>query len=174
MKTILLSAIALLPFLVSAQTISINEFYRKYKQSNDENTHLTVPGWVVKLGVGIAKTQAENEEEKKLFNLGKKIGKLRVLAFEDSNPVSKKDLDRLREGVRKERFEDLVMVREEGTHVNLMIREKKEKIKNLLILVSEEDSFTLVSLKTKLKYEEIEEFINKAISEDGAPLEVKL
>ena len=175
MKTILISAITLLPFLMTAQTVSINEFYRKYKVSDEENTHLTLPGWVVKLGVGIAKGQAEDKDEKQALAMGKKIGKVRILTFEDSNPVSKKDLDRLTEGVRKERFEDLVMVRDEGTNVHLMIREKREKIKNLLILVNEEDSFTMVSLKSKLKYEEIQDLINKAINDDeGESVEVKL
>ena len=175
MKTILISAITLLPFLMTAQTVSINEFYRKYKASDEENTHMTLPGWVVKLGVGIAKGQAEGKDEKQALAMGKKIGKVRILTFEDSNPVSKKDLDRLTEGVRKERFEDLVMVRDEGTNVHLMIREKREKIKNLLILVNEEDSFTMVSLKSKLKYEEIQDLINKAINDDdGEPVEVKL
>ena len=175
MKTILISALTLLPLILAAQTVSINEFYRKYKVSDEENTHLTLPGWVVKLGVGIAKGQAEDKDEKQALAMGKKIGKVRILTFEDSNPVSKKDLERLTEGVRKERFEDLVMVRDEGTNVHLMIREKREKIKNLLILVNEEDSFTMVSLKSKLKYEEIQDLINKAINDDeGEPVEVKL
>ena len=99
MKTILISAITLLPFLMTAQTVSINEFYRKYKASDEENTHMTLPGWVVKLGVGIAKGQAEGKDEKQALAMGKKIGKVRILTFEDSNPVSKKDLDRLTEGV---------------------------------------------------------------------------
>ena len=175
MKTILFSAIMILPFLAISQTVSINEFYRKYKVSDEENTHLTLPGWVVKLGVGIAKGQAEDKDEKQALAMGKKIGKVRILTFEDSNPVSKKDLERLTEGVRKERFEDLVMVRDEGTNVHLMIREKREKIKNLLILVSEDDSFTLVSLKTKIRYNEIEDLINKAMEkDDGDAVEVDL
>ena len=175
MKTILFSAIMILPFLAISQTVSINEFYRKYKASDEENTHLTLPGWVVKLGVGIAKMETDDEEDKQFLKAARKVKKLRVLTFEDSNPVDKKDLDRLTEGVRKERFEDLVLVRDEGTNVRLMIREKREKIKNLLILVSEDDSFTLVSLKTKIRYNEIEDLINKAMEkDDGDAVEVDL
>lgn len=174
MKTILISLITLLPFLAASQTVSINEFYRKYKNSDQENVHLSLPGWVVKLGVGIAKGSVDDEEDKEALKVAKKVGKVRILTFEDSNPVAKKDLDRLTERVRKERFEDLVMVRDEGTNVKIMIREKGEMVKNLLILVSEEDSFTMVSLKTKVKYDQIEELINDSIGDDEKPVEVKL
>ncbi|MBK8492379.1 MAG: DUF4252 domain-containing protein [Saprospirales bacterium] len=169
-----ITLLLLLPLLLPAQTVSINEFYRKYKNVEEENVHVTLPGWVVKLGVGIAKTQVDDQEEKEAINLAKKIRKLRVLTFEEANPVAQKDLDRLMKGVRKENFEDLIMVKEENTKVHLMMREKKEQVKNLLILVSEEDTFTMVSMKTKLRYDQIEEFINKALKDDEGNIEVKL
>lgn len=163
-----------LPFLLPAQTVSINEFYRKYKNVDEENVHVTLPGWLVKLGVGIAKSKVDDEEGKQALKMAKKVGKIRVLTFEESNPVSSKDVDRLLRNVRRENFEDLIMVKEENTKVNIMMREKKEMIKNLLILVSEEDTFTMVSMKTKLKYEEIEEFINEAAAGKIENIEVKL
>jgi len=172
MKSIFIAIITLLPFLAASQTVSINEFYRKYKNSDAENTHLSLPGWLVKLGVGIAKADAD-EEDKEALDLVKKVGKVRILTFEDSNPVSRKDLDRLTERVRRENFEDLVMVRDKGANVKIMIREKGELVKNVLILVSETDSFTMVSLKTRVKYDQIEDLINESIDEEGS-VEVKL
>jgi hypothetical protein len=165
----------LLPLFANAQTVSINEFYRKYKHADAEKVAVSVPGWIVRMGIGIAKSQAEDQEEKDALKVLRKVGKVRVLTFEDSNPIRDKDLDRLMKGVRRERFEDLVMVREHATKVHIMMRERREKIKNLLILVNEEDTFTMVSLKTKVKYDEIEELINKAIQEDEeGGVEVKL
>lgn len=177
MKPIHLSIIPLLllPLFASAQTVSINEFYRKYKHADEENVSITVPGWLVRMGVGIAKTQAETQEEKDVMNVAKKIRKVRVLTFEETNPVATKDLDRLMKGVRREKFEDLIMVRDQETKVHIMLREKRDKVKNLLILVNEENDFTMVSLKTKVKYDEIEQLINKAIQEDEeGGIEVKL
>lgn len=177
MKPIHFSIIALflLPLFANAQTVSINEFYRKYKHADEEKVAVSLPGWLVKLGLGIAKTQVEDQEDKDVISALKKVGKIRVLTFENANPIQDKDLDRLMRGVRRERFEDLIMVREEATKVNIMMREKREKVRNLLILVNEEDTFTMLSLKTKIKYDEIEEFINKAIQEDEeGGVEVKL
>lgn len=177
MKPIHLSIIALLllPLFATAQTVSINEFYRKYKHADAEKVAVSLPGWLVKLGIGIAKTQVKDREEKEILNALKKVGKVRVITFENANPIQEKDLDRLINGVRRERFEDLIMVREKQTKVNIMMREKRKMVRNLLILVNEEDTFTMVSLKTKLKYDEIEEFINKAIQEDEeGGVEVKL
>jgi type IV secretory pathway ATPase VirB11/archaellum biosynthesis ATPase len=169
-----LALLVLLPFLLPAQTVSINEFYRKYKNSGEENTHLTLPGWVVRLGVGIAKTQVEDNTEKDALKLAKKIGKMRVLTFEESNPVTDKDRERLLKGVRRENFEDLIMVREEGTHVHIMMREKKDRIKNLLILVNEEDTFTMVSLKARLHYDDLNDFLQTVMDEEAGGVQVKL
>jgi hypothetical protein len=167
MKTILFSiAILLTPMLIQAQTVSINEFYRKYKHADEKKAAVVLPGWLLRMGVGIAKNKVEEDLEKDILRLAGKIGKLRVLAFEDANPVRKKDFDRLMKGLRRERFEDLVMVRSEGTNVNIMLRERKEKVRNLLIMVNEEDAFTLVSLKMKVKLEDIQDIINRAMEED--------
>ena len=50
----------------------------------------------------------------------------------------------------------------------------KDQVKNLLILVREESSFTMVSLKTQVKFDEIQELINQAIEGGEGSVEVKL
>ena len=41
-----------------------------------------------------------------------------------------------------------------------MGREKKDKLKNLLILVSSEDTFVMMSMKTKIKIKDLNSLIN--------------
>ena len=90
------------------------------------------------------------------------------MVSEDYNPVKKDDFRNLVKNVRTTAYEDLISVRSEDADVQIMINEKGDKIKGLLILVSEEDTFVLLHLKTKLKYKDI----NKAIKlfQDELPI----
>ena len=155
----------LLPLTAGAQTKSINQFYRKYKHS-EEVFNITVPGWLIKLGAGIAKSQAETPEERAAFQMVKKFKKLKFMVMEDDNLVTPRDYNRLISGVQSESFEELLSVRSDGARINFYIRDKQETIKNMLILVHEADSFIMVSAKTKLKLEEIADLVNQALDGD--------
>lgn len=161
---LLLSLAFIIPIFSDAQTQSLNKFYRKYKRGK-ESVNFTLPGFVFKLGAAIGKNHVETEAEKEAVKLAKGIKKMRLLVIEDFNPVTTKDYNKLIKGVNNEGLEEMITVRTEGTRVNLLMREKKEKIKNLLILVSSEDTFVMVSAKTKLKLEQIVEVVNQAIDE---------
>ena len=154
----------LVPVFTQAQTQSLNKFYRKYKRGK-ESVNFTLPGFVFKLGAAIGKNHVEGEAQKEAVKLAKGIKKMRLLVIEEYNPVTNADYSDLIQGLNQEGIEEMITVRTDGTRVNLMMREKKEKIKNLLILVSSEDTFVMVSAKTKLKLDQIVEVVNQAMHE---------
>ncbi|MCB0643719.1 MAG: DUF4252 domain-containing protein [Phaeodactylibacter sp.] len=159
---ILLFCLSLLPFFMQAQTRSLNNFYHTYKHA--ENAHaFTIPGWVMKLGAAIGKKHVDGDVERQALKMVKKVKKLRLLVMEDYNLVTPQALNGLVDGVSSEKFEEALTVRTGDTRVHFFMRDKKDKIKNLLILVSEADTFVLFSAKTKLKYEDISELINMAL-----------
>jgi hypothetical protein len=159
----LLSFIFLLPMIGFAQSKSINQFYHTYKRGENVR-NITLPGIVMKLGAGIAKKHVDDEGGKSAVKLLKKVKKLRLLVMEDQNLVSPRAYNNLIQGVKNDKFDELISVRSGGTNVNFFIRDNKDKIKKMLILVSEEDTFVMISAKTKLKYEQITELINQAIN----------
>ncbi|MCB0704472.1 MAG: DUF4252 domain-containing protein, partial [Saprospiraceae bacterium] len=67
---------------------------------------------------------------------------------------------------QKDDFQPLVSVRSKGQRVHIMMQEKKDILKSLLILVDSEDAFMMLSLKTKLNLEDIIDLVNLAISGD--------
>jgi hypothetical protein len=68
--------------------------------------------------------------------------------------------------VKKDGYEELITVRDEGSNVTILTRMKKDKIKRMLIVVREEDSFVLLSMKTKIKLKHISNMINDFMAKE--------
>jgi hypothetical protein len=155
------------PVITYCQTPSINKFYRQYKGSDDA-VSFVVPGLLIRAGAHFAPwlMNETDTEIRNLVRMGKKIKKTRILVVEDYNPVAPEDYKKLERKVRKSNYEELLYVRAEGENVSIFVRDKKNKLKNLLILVSSEDTFVMLSMKTKLKYDQLFEAINDMINLD--------
>ncbi len=171
------SALLIICCLLTAQLFgqsAINRFYNKYKF--DENTtKVSLPGWLIKIGAGVAKKHVDNEEEKAALDLAKHIRKMKVLVMEDGHSVDPRDVKKMvRKARAKHNFSDLISVRSADANVNIMIREKKDKIKNMLVVVEEENEFVLLSLKTSLKIEDLNHFIHSLQKDKQIKLEIPL
>jgi hypothetical protein len=125
--------------------------------------NFSFPGWLFDFGASIAKPFVENEEEKVALDVIKKIEKVNLLIMENANVVPKADYEKFVRDLKKfDRFENLISVREQNNNVNIMIREENDRIKNVVIAVSEKENFVLISLKTDLRLEELNEIIKEA------------
>lgn len=153
-----------IPLLGMAQKSQLKKFYKKYK-SYENTTKMTVPGWLIGFGAGMARWFVDDPQARAALKLAKKIKRLRLLVMEGQNPVRNSDMKNLVLAVRKASYEDFVQVRDGNTRVTFMIRERNDKIRNLLIFVSEEDEFILLDLKSKLKIEHINRLL-RMLSED--------
>lgn len=141
--------LAIMAVQVQAQRAPIRSFYQKYKgMENVENIQLS--GWVLKL----AATFSDEEEAGKIV---RHISKLRVLTMEEDNLVSKSEFNQLLKQVRKDKFEDLMHIREDGDEVQILIREDKDRITDVLLLVYGPDSFTLLSLEGALRLKDLKD-----------------
>lgn len=130
-----------------AQTKAINQFYNKYKHL--ENTEK------IKLGGFLLQLAGRFSDDEATDQWMKKISSLRIMTINNGNPVSSDDYNDLIKSVKKEAFEDLMTVREDGKKIQFLIREKGDSITDLLLLVSGEDEFTLLSLEGLLKFSDL-------------------
>lgn len=158
-NTILLLLLFAIPLSGFGQKNSIKKFYKEYKKGK-ETINFVVPGFLIRLGTGLARSVVETEEEYEMLKLARKIKKARILVSEDYNPVRKSDYNKLVKNVKNLAYEDLIKIRAEETRVQIMLKENGEKIKGLLILVNEEDTFFMLHLKTKMEYKDINKVIN--------------
>lgn len=177
MKTILwllFGGLILAPATSFAQTKTINTFYKEFK-GLDKNVKMTIPGWLIDMGAEVAKWSVDTKEEKESLNLLKKVNKLKLLVSSDHNPTKAKKINGLFTQLRDDSFEDLLFVKEADTTVNIMVRganDDDDKIKNLFVLVREPEEIVMLSMKTNIKMDEVNELLR--IMEDDYDLDMRI
>jgi hypothetical protein len=150
MKNLILFTLILAPFFLNAQIQSIENFYNKYME-HEKATQINLKGWLLQM----ASDEEEGEEAED--NIFDKIEQLRILVMEDGNAVSQSDYKKLMKDVQKDNFEQLMKVQDEGTQVDILLREEGGKITNVLLVVFEEDEFVLLSLEGLFDYDDLPE-----------------
>jgi hypothetical protein len=126
----------------------IQSFYKKYRKVEDA-THLNIGG----LLLDIATTFSEEEDAKALLA---RVHRLRVLTVPGADVVATEDLLSLRQQVLGSGFEELIMVRDGDSLVNIYLQENEEAIiEQLFIMVEGADEVTLVNLSGSLRYEDL-------------------
>ncbi len=122
--------------------------YWKYKDY-DGAIALTVPRWIIHTGSWFADEKAQRK-------LIRKVRKVRVLVFEDQDsPVTKRDVEKFSKKARKRHLESMLTVREDQTRVEVWAKERRNKLRKVVILVREPETFALVSFRTKMNIDEI-------------------
>jgi len=159
--------LAILPFLLFSQK-SVNKFYHKYKRA-DNTVNMTLPGFVLGMGAKFAKKHMDKEDKKSLMALEftKSIKSIRLLVMEETNLVSQKDYNKLIDGLKKkDKLSDLITVRDGRTSINILVRDKKKHISNLIVIVNEEDEFVMISIKAKLRYKDLNKFLREVMKDN--------
>lgn len=146
------------------------QFYHTHKVQQGV-TNFKLPGWLVWMGSGIAAPMVKAPEAKAALKLAKKTGTIRLLVSEEYSLVSNSELNSFVSNIKSAGYEDLIQVREGKTVVNILARDKKDKLRNLLILVKEEDSFVFLDMKTRIKYKDLAEMINSYLNMEKGDVE---
>lgn len=169
MKNILLLLfICLLPLGGQAQK-SVRKFYRQVKKT-EGNVKLSLPGFLIHMGAGIARKHVDDDPQAKLaMEMTKYIKNIKVVIAEDgpSSITSEKYKRFIDIARKKDRFKDLIMVKDGQTNVNIMIKGNEKKIKNILILVNDGSEFVMLSMKTSLKYKHLNQFLGEILKSEG-------
>lgn len=155
-RIIICIAMLYLPTITFAQSKAIESFYNKYKGQEDISK-VELKGWVLRLA-------AKFTDEDDAGELVRKVTKLRLLNMENGNLVSRSELGHLVKAVQADHFEDLMQIREDGDDIRIMIREQGDAVTDILVLISGEDGFTLLSLEGKMRFKDIQ---NLTIDVDG-------
>jgi hypothetical protein len=62
--------------------------------------------------------------------------------------------------LRRDGFEDFIAVKEKDTDVHLMVRERRDKIKGVVIMVKDDGDFVLITAKCNLSAKDLMSFFN--------------
>ncbi len=148
-KILWMAALMCVTSLTNAQDKAIVNFYDKYK--NMENaTNLNLRGGALKL----ASSLSDDAEEAKLL---RKVTQLCILTVENGKLVSTSEYRKLISDLQRDPFEDLFAVRENGQYFQFLIREKEGTVTDVLVLVSSEVEFMMLSLEGALKFSDLKD-----------------
>lgn len=159
--------LALLSSKMEAQS-SVAEFYQKFKKQEDV-TNFKLPGWLVWIGTGLVYNSIRDEETRTWLRLSRKMGKIRLLQSENSSSITKEDLSGFVSNLKsKSGYDDLIYVRDEDSDLNVMIREGTNgRLKELLIVGSDDGETLLFSAKTRLRMKDINQVLDHYLKELG-------
>lgn len=140
--------------LALAQSPAVWAFYHNTPRT-ETTTKFTVPGFLPKLGAIFIK-------EKETRRFVRRFGKTRFFIIENGETsISEKETNRFVKNLHRDGFYDFLAVKDNGDNVRFMVREKRDKIRGVVMLVKSDDDFVLISAKCRLSIDQIAQFINE-------------
>lgn len=128
--------------------------YWKYKDY-DGGINFAVPRWAV----GFGSVFAKDKNDRKMI---RKIHRVRLMVFEDGSPVSQRDMKKFNRKARRRHLEEILTIRDGKTRVQVLAKERRNTLRKVVVFVSDpEDGFFMVSLRGKLKIDEISKALKR-------------
>jgi hypothetical protein len=148
MKTyIILFSLLLTGLTGFSQSQAVMDFHDKYKD-NGKYLSVRIDGGLLNLLSGI---ETNDEEAQEMLDAMGKIDAINVHSIDrDEGDFEDSDIDKFKRDVKKEKYDELMIVRDGDTDVDFLIKEKNGKISDLLLVVDEPDEFVIVNISGEI------------------------
>jgi hypothetical protein len=155
MKKITLLPILLLlaSFSAFAQEDAIQRFFSKYME-DDRFSRVYISPKMMQMAGGFLKSNAGTDKDAE--ELGSLIGKIkgiRILSSDTGNGMAL--YNEVMSTLSKNKYEDLMDVKDKGTNLKFMVREEGGLIKELTMISGDPKNFTLLSMLGNFTYEDL-------------------
>lgn len=147
----------LLLALGAAQTLqagNVNAIFREFKEESKAE-YVSIPSFVMKLGKMFA--DKDDAEDK----LASKISSVKMLDLEDCNPDVKARFRKRLANLKDEEYETLMRVNDDGDKVRILMKQKKDTVKELLIVCEGDEDCALILLKGDFRLEDIDGLVEQ-------------
>lgn len=168
-----MKAFPIICLFFNALALQAQDYGLYWKYKDYDGVALTVPGFAIEIGSWFI----EEKEERAFVQ---HVNKVRILYFEGYSPVTEKDLKKFDRKAKRKGLEDMIYVRHGKMHARVLIKEHKNVIRKIVVLVQSPDQFALVTVKGRLHLDDISRILEKYGDEpqkDGKPIvppEVKI
>lgn len=154
MKKLLIFFVCILAVQGLHSQKSVDKFMDKMKKHKDAYV-VTLPGWLLRTGAEIIDDE-ELRYEHGFHELVEGIKRLRVLHIgNDPNLESSKFRSIMSQIKEKDGYVDYATVKDQGTNVQVIVKEDKTRIKSLVLVASGNDGLTILNLKTDIDMEDL-------------------
>lgn len=145
---------------------AVSSFYHEHKKKEGVQ-NMTIPGWLIYTGTGIAHSLVDDEDTKVMLQLAKKVKRLQFMVAEEQSPIATADIQTFVQRARADHFEDLIVVRDKSTTINVMVREKGEKLRHLIFLINDDSDFVFLNMRTNIKMKDIAKIVDYFLEKEG-------
>lgn len=149
-----MKAITMLCLFFSGLAVQAQDYGLYWKYKDYDGIAFTVPSALIDIGSWFV-------DEKTDRVLLRKINKVRILYFEDGSPVRARDMQKFDRKAKRKHLEDMVYVREGKTRVRVLAKERRSVVRKVVVLVQSPEEFALVSVKGRLRLDDINRVIEK-------------
>ncbi len=130
-------------FPLMAQTDAIVDFQNKYRETG-KYFNLRLEGGLLKI---LSDVETDDPDSRDLVKLIKGIEAIDVNSICKSEAnFHEKDYSDLLKKIRKEKFEDLMVVNDRDGKINFLIKENHGKVSDLVLLVNHPDEFLVMNI----------------------------
>jgi len=148
MKTIFLLTIFLLAGHMSlCQSQAVMDFHNKYKD-NGKYLSVRIEGGLLKM---LSNIDTNDKDTKEFLNAVSKIEAIDVHSIDrNESDFSDSEVNSFKKAIRKENYDELMIVRDGDSNIDFLIKEKKGKISDLLFVVDEPEEFVIVNISGEI------------------------
>jgi len=129
-------------------------------------TNFAIPGWLIYMGTGFTHDIVKDEDMQALMRLAKRVKKMQFMLDEGNGAISKGEVESFQQHLRGRNFDDLIYVRAEDTTVSFMVRSKKDKLRDLIVLVHAEEDFVFMNIRTNIKVKHLAKLVETIMKLD--------
>ena len=152
MKRIVIFSVAMFSLLFSfAQNQDIAGFYEKY-EGKEGFTTIDLNGSLFTSLFGGKKHHTDDKKHHKVFRF-----RLISTDFAEAS-INPRDIRQLKSDLQRGPYEELMTIRDAGTYVDFLVREKGPIIQELLMVVDEKEGFTLISFEGEIHRDKLNKF----------------
>lgn len=147
MKKILL-IVAVLMFSSCAINTSFNSFYQNHEDDSEFSFGLSS---------SLIANFLPDESMEELKPLLKKAKHIRILVFSEHAEDKSEKFDAF---IKRSKFEKMVKVKNDDDKIAILILQKKDRIKEIVLEIYSGDELVLIGLKTNLSREELDNIVD--------------
>ncbi|MEM6525606.1 MAG: DUF4252 domain-containing protein [Bacteroidota bacterium] len=137
------------------QSKTVREFHDKYKDDRDAKV-VRLNGSLFKLMSAIASYDTEDEDAQIIARIGDGIESMDIVSVPlfDSG-LQPAEFDGLKDKLKSEKYEELMNVRDGRDRVSVMTQGGQHEVKNMVILIREEDNAVVMNVNGTLNMKDI-------------------
>ncbi len=140
---VLILLISGMPLMGYGQSNAVLEFHNKYKD-NSRYLSFRIEGGLLKT---LSNIETDDPEAGDFLKLISKIDAIDIHSINlEESKFDERSLQEFIRQIKREKFEDLMIVNEENKKINFLVKESGGRISDLLLLIDAPDDFTVLNI----------------------------